>query len=170
MSQEGNLSDTKELSGPLLLTFPDIAAEFDKTIAKYKEAAADGRVTLKEWWNLVVGAVMEFAAKAYEFSNLEPEKRKALIIEGVQLLYDKVIAPLDIPGIPNIIENTVVDPLIGKAINPIVSALIDQTLALLTRLRGGPEPSTPEVADSGEAGAAGGGASGGGTPPGFEPY
>lgn len=87
-------------------------------------AKADGRITVAEIFQLVGEAVSLLVAAASTLSVSGADK-KQLVTDAAQKLYDEVIRPIDIPGIPNVIENTIVDPAIGKAIPYIVSGLIE---------------------------------------------
>jgi hypothetical protein len=156
------MSQEAEASGPLLLSYPDLKVAFEGVIAEYERAKSDGKITIKEWWDLLVGGVMRIVEIATEFGGLSPEDRKKLIVEGGEMFYNTVLAPIDIPGIPNFFETRVVDPMIGKAISPIMIAVIDRTLELIGRWKKpadtglAPMPAEPDMTSP--------------TPPGFKPY
>jgi hypothetical protein len=76
------------------------------TKAKLAEAKSDGKVTVSEIVVLFMDAG-ERLVKAASLMDIAGADKKAAVLEALGTFYDTVIAPLDIPGIPNLIEGTV---------------------------------------------------------------
>lgn len=63
---------------------------------------------------------------------VDSAERKKYALVVVDEFYYRVIAPLDIPYIPNFIENSIIDPLIGNVWHEVASGLYDALDALLS--------------------------------------
>lgn len=89
-----------------------IAAFVDESLVKLKAASADG-LTFKEAFGLFLDAIERLVKLASEFS-LPGADKKAMVMGAIDKLFDQVIAPIDIPYIPEVVERTVVDPALKK--------------------------------------------------------
>lgn len=102
-------------------------------VAQYKQSTAGKSLTTAEVIQLftravtgITGAVLEnFPGNATEAAKL-----KSQILEAVSVFYDEVIAPIDIKGIPNLVEGWVDRFARGFAVD-LAAGLVDQLLALL---------------------------------------
>lgn len=54
----------------------------------------------------------------------EVERRQA-VLEAFDRFYREVIQPLDLPGVPEYLERSIVDPAIGSTLHAIAAALVD---------------------------------------------
>lgn len=111
--------------------FNAIRGELEKTVEHYKLLAVDG-ISLSDVWNLVTSAVSSFAVIAESFGGSGGDK-KAVVLAAAETLYDKLIAPLDIPYVPGVIENRIVDPMLKKVFMQLVSGAIDAAVKVLNR-------------------------------------
>ena len=108
-----------------------------------KAATADGTVTASEVWSILTRGVASLIQLANTMGAYTGAEKKEAVIKAVQRLYDEVIAPLDIPGIPNFLENTIVDPLIGRAVPIVLSGIIDGLVSIFNK-EGNWIPTVPE--------------------------
>lgn len=142
----------------------DLQKAIDQIIAHYKEIAADGKVTVTEVFGLVSRAVSSFVTIVEGFGGLTGDQKKAVVLEAVAQLYDQVIAPMDLKGIPNLLE-PVVDNAIKQLLLVLASGWIDTLVSVLNRTStnwGVPTtPSAPDVPGTPAPPA---------LPPGFQPY
>lgn len=143
--------------------FDAVLPQVDEIISHYKTLAKDGW-TVTEIWELAqsgVASFMRLVEAAGEYTSVE--KRDA-VLKAAALLYDRVIAPLDIPNVPEFLERSLVDPAIKKFFLQLVAGAIDSLTNVFNRVgwddatpgtngaNGGTIPSTPP------------------TPSGFVPY
>jgi len=94
--------------------------------AGFRDALADGKITLAELWLLVQHLVIDLVGIVNGLDDLSPERRKEAILELVDEVYADVIAPIDLPWVPEFIERSLVDPILGIALHEVVSRLLDQ--------------------------------------------
>lgn len=94
------------------------------TKAKLAEANADGKITATEAFILFADAG-ERLVNAASLLTAAGADKKAAVIAALGKFYDEVIAPLDIPSIPNIVESTVVDPAIRMVFMGMASYFIE---------------------------------------------
>lgn len=80
-----------------------------ETKARLAEVKADGKVSFPEAFVIFADA-MERLVKAASMLELPGAEKKAAVMAALGKFFDDVIAPLDIPTVPNILESTVVDP------------------------------------------------------------
>ena len=101
-----------------------ISAEIVKLTDVIKGAAADKKLTITEIFTIVQQSVVSLTAVVRQFTEVAADQRRAAVIAAVKYLYDSVIAPLDIPGVPNFIEPAV-DKALGQLIEPAAGAAYD---------------------------------------------
>ena len=113
--------------------YDHVNAMIDTMIADYKAANADGRLTFKEMLTLVYNASASFV-KLVETAKLNsgPEK-KTVVLSAIEKFYDTVVAPIDITGIPNVVEG-LVDTAIKTLILTLASAWIDSLVTIFNRI------------------------------------
>lgn len=121
--------------------FSAIRGEIDKLIAHYKQSASDG-LSLPEVFNLFsdfvascVRIVDLFAARSSH--KILGADKKAAVLAAVGVFYDNVIAPLDIPYVPELLEKRFVDPALRSLFLRLAEGLIDTLVAMLNRATGG---------------------------------
>jgi hypothetical protein len=87
----------------------DVKRELEGLIGKYKDYARDG-LSWTEVWSLTTAAVAAFIRVADSADPDQPLDHKAVVLEACAAFYDSVLAPIDIPKVPNLIEGSLVDP------------------------------------------------------------
>jgi hypothetical protein len=123
-----------------------VREEIAKLIEEAKVAYADKTVSVSEAMGLLTKASMSFIAIYAQFKTvLDASDMKTVITESVVQFYESVIRPMDIPGVPGFIENTVVDPMISKMIPYIVPALYDALMQYLPGVHDDTTPADPRV-------------------------
>lgn len=94
------------------------------TKAAYDVARADGNVTASEAFDLFIDCVRRLVTIASEFAVPGADK-KAAVMAAVDKLYDAVLAPIDLPYIPEVVERTVIDPALKKGVLFVSDRLIE---------------------------------------------
>ncbi len=100
-----------------------IATEVSKLSVHVREHLEEG-LTIGGVWCLIEDTTSKLV-KILERIKASGEDKKELVIQLVEQLYEEEIKPVDLPWVPNTIEDFV-DETIGKAIRPTVSWLIDK--------------------------------------------
>lgn len=101
-----------------------IKAEFDLVLAKYKELIADGTLSTSDMLSLLVSGIGSVVRVMDGYIDLPFEQRKQIGLELTQQFYTEIIAPIDIPGVPNIIEGYI-DNVAGQLLMVGVEKLYD---------------------------------------------
>lgn len=104
--------------------FEQIRGKVEDLIAFYKSAVADGDLSVSEVWAIAVRATASIVELTTAFPQYSKDQRREAILEAVGLFYDRVIAPIDIPWVPNFIENTIVDPSLRKLFLGIAEGIV----------------------------------------------
>lgn len=92
--------------------------------ADLKEKMGDGKLSVDEAARAtfqLVGGVLDIVTHVADHS---PEDRKVCVMEAFSDFYDEVIAPQNIPWVPDAFEPKV-DALVKRALEPFVSAAYD---------------------------------------------
>lgn len=92
--------------------------------AEVDSVTEDGRVTFREMVGFVVRASKLLYAEAKKY-ELDSEKTKEAVLYALDEFYTVVISPLDIPFVPSYIENSLVDPALGKWWHDAASGMYD---------------------------------------------
>lgn len=120
--------------------YEQIKTQIDDLIAHYKAESKDGW-TLSEVWSMTTRAIASldaiFQTASGEFSV---NTKRDVLLNVFGELYDQVIAPLDIPYVPDLIEKRFLDPRLRKVFISLVSGGYDALLRVASRA-----PSTPPV-------------------------
>jgi len=111
-----------KLSGVL---YDQIKEAVDKVRLKIAEAYADGTITFAEVFNVVGMIVGELIGVFQTFQGMSNAEKKEAIVELVDEVYKKDVAPLDITFVPDSIEEMYIDPLIGQLVHTAAVALVD---------------------------------------------
>ena len=141
----------------------ELQGSVDKLIAEYKAATEDGKPSFREILSLVSSATASFAQLANSAGDSGAERKEA-VLAMVDQLFEEVIAPLDIKGVPNFIE-----PMVDKAMKELVLYLADSWIESLVSIFnksgwfGGSSAGDESAGDEPEQPYPG-------LPPGFEPY
>lgn len=106
--------------------FEKIRENVTELIHDAQASASDG-MTGAEAWGLFLNC-QKRVVQIVEASGATGAEKKEAAVLACEEVYAQVIAPIDIPSIPNFLE-PVVDNAIGRTIRPIVSATIDFLVA-----------------------------------------
>lgn len=109
-----------------------ISASLNVVISKYKDVASDGKVTLQEVLQLTITGAME-TVRLTQTLPVSGVIKKQTAMEAVSKFIDEVITPLDLPGVPNLIE-PVVDQGIKSLLMLAADAAIDSAVALFNQI------------------------------------
>lgn len=98
--------------------YETIKKEVDELLAEIAERAGDG-IDIPDIWALMKEAVsgLVVIVEAVKATGLD---KKKLVLELARAFYRTVVAPLDIPFVPNVIE-PYVDEMVGWMIDQIVA-------------------------------------------------
>ena len=88
-------------------------------------ALADSKIDASEAVTIAKGAFWDLHT-AIAATGDDSEERKASWITAARAVYDKSLAPLDIPGVNNLIERLFVDPGLGKLVPAVVGWVFDK--------------------------------------------
>lgn len=107
-----------------------VRAKLLALLDSFKAKAADGKISFAEGWQLL----QEFTAGAVYIVDeltVAGADKKAMVLSLAQQFYDNVIAPIDIPFVPNILMEPALDRLLGSLIQPMLGAMIEASLNIL---------------------------------------
>lgn len=96
-------------------------------IGDVKARLTDG-FSFADVWPLVSAATLRLTRIAQETGASGPEKKEA-VLAALEQFYDEVVTPLDLPGVPNLIIEGIVDNAIKALIRPMLGPLIDRVVA-----------------------------------------
>lgn len=102
--------------------YDSIKENIDQLIAEAKDKSADG-MTAAEAWELFLDGKAAIVRLVERAGGTGAAKKEAAV-KAAERFYAEVIAPIDLPSVPNVIEG-VVDAAVGRMIRPIISATID---------------------------------------------
>jgi hypothetical protein len=100
--------------------YDNMKAAIDNIIADYKAANTDGKLTFTEIFTLVSNAVATFVQLLENFGGGTGAEKKAVVLQAIEQFFDEVIIPIDIKGIPNVLEG-----IVGRALKQLVLSLAD---------------------------------------------
>lgn len=114
-------------------------------IADYKAANADGKLSFTEIFTLVGNAVASFVHLTENFGEGSGPEKKAAVIAAIDKLFDEVITPIDIKGIPNFLES-IFDSSLKKLVLALADGWIDTLVKVFNRLGwGGGTDAAPQA-------------------------
>jgi len=153
-----------------------LKTQFEAVLAHYRAALADKKLTLLEKLKLAALALGSLVKVAELGSDSTGEEKKAAVTKMALRLWDEVLAPIDIPRVPDLLEQTVVDPVIRMLIPLLVNLGIDTLVSMFNHDKTwipeptppadpapAPVPADPGVVPANEPADSG-------LPPGFVPY
>lgn len=108
--------------------YEDLKQKLAELVAKYQAASADGKVTLGEVWEMVNLVLADLVPYVEKF-NLAGDDKKKLVLDTLSKFYDEVIAPLDIPYVPNFLE-----PLVDTGLKSLLLELADGAVDALVKI------------------------------------
>ncbi len=145
------------------LLYDDIQIAVDLIIKKYSKGVEDGKLTFAETWTLFQNGIATLVQLAQKYQGYTGEQKKEAVLEALGRLYDEVIAPIDLKGIPNFLEG-IVDGALRQLMMTFASPAIDSMVNVFNKTGWGSGDQTPTaVPESGPQGPQG-------TPSGFTPY
>ncbi len=113
--------------------FEEISEQISEVIAEYHESYSDGSLSFSEAFALVQKATASFVQVVQLLKPMASnEEKKAAVLEALGLFYDQVIAPMDIKGIPNLIEG-VVDSSLKSLLLLLADSGIDAIVSVLKK-------------------------------------
>lgn len=124
--------------------YDDLKKALDAIIAQFKEAYADKKLTLPEVLKITTDLTLTVIELLRQYTKLSDADRKKDVLAAVELFMDQVITPIDISGIPNIIEPAV-DKFIKQAVMAAATACYDSIAAFINRLSNPTPNPTPVV-------------------------
>jgi hypothetical protein len=145
--------------------YDDVKAAIDQIIAKYKELAADG-LSFSEVWTLFQNATATLIQLVQKYGDYSGEQKKEVVIEALGRLYDEVIAPIDLKGIPNFLE-PIVDRALKQLLLTFAGPAIDSLVNIFNKTGWGGGGQSPSPAPDPIPGPQSGGPD---FPGDFEPY
>lgn len=101
-----------------------VAGYISETRAKLQTAKSDGKITASEAFELFTDAVSRLVTGASQLPVSGAEK-KAMVLDAAGQMFDLLIAPIDIPYIPEFAEKTIVDPALRKLTIEATSGMIE---------------------------------------------
>lgn len=105
----------------------DFQAAVADIIAKYKAAISDGKVTFAEVFALANAAVMDLVTAAEKFLGTAGPDKKTAVLQALSDFIDRVITPIDLPYVPNLVIESAVD----ASIKTLLLAAADRSIDLL---------------------------------------
>ena len=95
--------------------YEQIKAEIEAMLATAREIYADGHISVKEWRRLGV-EVLRAAKRIAAMVDESQVSREQLFIDVCVSAWEDLGKPFDIPGVPDFLEDALVDPIIEKLI------------------------------------------------------
>jgi hypothetical protein len=109
--------------------YDEIKEVIDTIIAKHTVAKADGVVSFQEVWKIFILGTKDIVKVLNDYAH-SSEDKKAAAVAALDRFYAEVIAPLDIKGIPNVVES-LADKAVGSLLHTLADGLIDAVVAML---------------------------------------
>ena len=129
----------RDLASPELATalslpglMPIVEDTLNQLKAEVEEIMRDNRLTFSEVIQFSVRAIKILHTELSQFTTLDAVQRKNVVLLALDEFYGKVIAPLDIPYVPKWLENSLVDPQLGKLWHSGAESLYDAVESLIT--------------------------------------
>jgi len=110
--------------------YNDFVALLNQLQAQVAVIQQDNRITLSEAVSFIGNAIQQGYVIVSKYAAT-PTDRKDLVLMLIDELYVRVLAPLDIPYVPGFVENSFLDPMIGKGLHYAVDGLYDVIVGAL---------------------------------------
>lgn len=113
--------------------YASVQEAFDALLVHYKALAKDG-MTLSDAWELANDAVSS-ATRVIEEIQTEygGSTKKEVVLKFASDFYDQVLAPIDLPRVPNVIETRWVDPALKEVYMLLVNGAINSIVKVSNR-------------------------------------
>lgn len=118
--------------------YEQLKGAIEEIIAAYKDVYADKKITFGEMLTLVTRACATFVKLVESMGQGTGEEKKNAVVTAVSQFYDVVIAPMDIPGIPNFVE-PMVDQGAKLVIMTVAASAVDALVAIFNKTGWGEE-------------------------------
>lgn len=102
-------------------------------IEHYKKVTEDKKLTLSEAWSLATSAVAGVMRIVEAAGDFDGKLKKEAVLLFAASFYDQVIAPLDIPYVPSLIENRMVDPALKEVFLKLVDGSVESLVNIFNR-------------------------------------
>lgn len=112
----------------LAMTQTDLKTELDQLIAYYKSLDTTGW-TIEEVYSFITRATASVIKVVSKYNPAELDLKTTVLV-AFDEIYDKVIAPIDIPYIPHFIEQRFVHPMLKKALHKQISGIMDGVIRI----------------------------------------
>lgn len=122
---------------------PTLSEAIAEVIASYKASCADGKLTFSEMLTLIYNASATFVKLVESVTPDDGVTKKALVLATIAEFYDTVVAPIDIAGIPNLLEDPV-DSVLRSLVLSLASAWIDAIVNIFNKIGWGVEVTPPD--------------------------
>jgi len=145
--------------------YDQLKEAIDEIIANYKAANADGKLTFSEIFTLLGNAVATFVQLTESLGAGSGADKKAAVLEAISQFFDEVIIPIDIKGVPNLLEG-IVDQSLKQLVLTLADGWVDSIVNIFNKTGWG----VPGGAPSGDPANPPAEPGVPGLPAGFEPY
>lgn len=127
--------------------FEQIRTSVSRLVDQFNQSRSDGVITLSEIWQMTGRAVSEIVQITNSLKVSGPEKKEAAL-EAFEQFVDNVIVPLDLPYVPNLIVEPIVDKALKSMLMAAANGLIDAAVSLFNQVGWPNRPLTDHFADS----------------------
>jgi hypothetical protein len=108
--------------------YPLVTEHVQHLLLAYQDKIKDG-LSVKDAAALCGQALKCFVDFAKAMPELSVAEQKTAALAALDRFYVEQIAPLDLPGVPDLAENAIVDPMIGGIVHDLASGLFDVFIA-----------------------------------------
>jgi hypothetical protein len=106
----------------------NLTEQMDGHVAKFITRARESmpaNLSLDEVWSMAIRAVTFLVLLAEQFRGASGADKKEAVLAAAAKFYDEVIAPIDIPKVPEFLEAGLIDPILKKLWLRLVAVLVD---------------------------------------------
>ena len=118
--------------------YEQLKGAIEEIIAAYKDVYADKKITFGEMLTLVTRACATFVKLVESMGQGTGEEKKNAVVTAVSQFYEVVIAPMDVPVIPNFVE-PMVDQGTKLVIITVAASAVDALVAIFNKTGWGEE-------------------------------
>jgi hypothetical protein len=110
-----------------------LSSAIDNIIAEYKASRVDGKLTFNEMLTLVYNASATFIKLVETVKPGPNATKKEIVLAAIAQFYDVVVAPIDIAGVPNLLEGPI-DSVLRSLVLSLASAWIDAIVNIFNKI------------------------------------
>jgi hypothetical protein len=132
--------EVSEAASPFYETVKQVMVAIE---AEIRGAFADGKITFSEVLRLLSVTGQSLGTVSAGFLGVPAAERREIVIQAVQDLYNDVVVPLDIPGIPGFVE-VPMEKILAQFLPTIVGAAYDAALKLAEKIWPPQDPTDPK--------------------------